>query len=326
MRLLRSSWFPFLVGLVIVVAILSKFLSPSENENPTPSNDNGEWQAPDINLVPQTDEGDTIRYGRDLIVNTSKYFGPKGVIAPITNGMNCQNCHTDAGIKPFGNSFAAVFANYPKYRERSGMIESIEFRINDCMQRSLNGKSIDRSSKEMKAMLAYFKWVGKGVPKNSKPAGSGIVEISFLQRAADPNNGKAIFESECRRCHNNHGEGIMFPDSTGYIYPPLWGEHSYNTAAGLYRISRLAAFVKYNMPFDLAAKSPQLSDEQAWDVAAFICSQPRPEKKFSEDWPRLASKPVDFPFGPYTDKFSEQQHKYGPFIPIMEERNKEIKK
>jgi thiosulfate dehydrogenase len=25
---------------------------------------------------------------------------------------------------------------------------------------------------------------------------------------------------------------------------------------------------------------------------------------------------VDAPYGPYFDKFSEQQHKYGPFAPI----------
>jgi thiosulfate dehydrogenase len=27
-------------------------------------------------------------------------------------------------------------------------------------------------------------------------------------------------------------------------------------------------------------------------------------------------KPVDAPYGPYADGFSEQQHKYGPFAPI----------
>src|SRR4029079_17197918 len=115
-----------------------------------------QWHAPDINLVPQTADGDTtsyafmIRYGRELIVNTSRYFGPHGTIAALTNGMNCQNCHVEAGTKAFGNSFSAVASLYPRYRERSGMIESIEFRVNDCMKRSLNGKPIDSTSKEMK--------------------------------------------------------------------------------------------------------------------------------------------------------------------------------
>ena len=30
----------------------------------------------------------------------------------------------------------------------------------------------------------------------------------------------------------------------------------------------------------------------------------------------LLTKPVDAPYGPYFDKFSELQHKYGPFAPI----------
>jgi thiosulfate dehydrogenase len=297
----------------------------SDSETIITDNADEEWHAPDINLVPHTSEGDMIRYGRELIVNTSKYFGPKGIVAPITNGMNCQNCHIEAGTRSFGNSFAAVASTYPKYRDRSGRIESIEFRIKECMERSLDGQSVDSSSKEMKAMVSYFKWIGKDVKPGIKPVGSGIVEIPFINRAADPLKGKIIFENNCQRCHGSHGEGVMFPDSTEYIYPPLWGSHSFNVSAGLYRISRLAAFIKYNMPFGPTQLPPQLTDEEAWDVAAFIISQPRDEKRFPYDWPRIETKPVDYSFGPYTDSFSEQQHKYGPFAPIKEAKEKRTK-
>ena len=62
----------------------------------------------------------------------------------------------------------------------------------------------------------------------------------------------------------------------------------------------------------------QLSDEEAWDVAAFINSQPRPKHPFLQtDWPDISKKPYDHPFGPYTDSFPEIQHKYGPFEPIV---------
>jgi thiosulfate dehydrogenase len=68
------------------------------------------------------------------------------------------------------------------------------------------------------------------------------------------------------------------------------------------------------MPFDEATwKNPKLTDEEAWDVAAYIASQPRPQKFFSYDWKDIFKKPFDHPFGPYADNFSEQQHKYGPF-------------
>ena len=150
MKTIRSSWVPILLGVAFFIAILSDTLFPStENKIKIPGEEKKQWHAPDINLVPETVEGDMIRYGRELMVNTSKYFGPHGIVSPITNGMNCQNCHIEAGTKSFGNSFAAVTSTYPKYRDRSGMTESIEFRINDCMQRSLNGKPIDSLSKEM---------------------------------------------------------------------------------------------------------------------------------------------------------------------------------
>ncbi|MBK5273138.1 MAG: cytochrome C, partial [Bacteroidia bacterium] len=163
------------------------------------------WQAPDINLLPRSTEGDLIRYGRELIVNTSIYFGPKGSVAPITNGMNCQNCHVEAGVRSFGNSFAAVGSTYPRYRERSARVESIEFRINDCMERSLNGKGIDSLSKEMKAMVAYLKWIGKNVTPGIKPNGSGIIEMPWINRAADPKKGKITFINDCQRCHGSNG-------------------------------------------------------------------------------------------------------------------------
>jgi thiosulfate dehydrogenase len=109
------------------------------------------------------------------------------------------------------------------------------------------------------------------------------------------------------------GEGIMKPGSNSYLYPPLWGMHSYNTGAGLYRISRFAGFVKNNMPYK-ETPSPELTDEEAWDVAAFVNSQQRPVKKFSNDWPDIKTKPFDHPYGPYADSSAEQQHKLGPWL------------
>ena len=319
---LRSSWFPVLVGLIFTIAILRSALdrtTPAINAELDSSG--SEWNPPDINLVPATPEGELIRYGRELIVNTSRYLGPKGIVAAsLTNGMNCQNCHMEAGSRLYGSSFGAVASSYPRFRERSGRIESIEYRINECMERSLNGKTIDSLSKEMRAMVAYLKWLGKDVPKGVKIAGIANVEIPFIDRAADPQKGRQLFDSRCQTCHGKNGEGVLYEDSTGYRYPPLWGEHSYNVSAGLYRLFRLAAFIKYNMPFSPVHLPPQLSDEESWDLAAYINSQPRPDKRFAYDWPNIFTKPPDHPFGPYADGFSEEQHKYGPYPPIIKAR------
>ncbi|HXB06199.1 MAG TPA: c-type cytochrome [Puia sp.] len=278
------------------------------------------WQAPDTARIPATDEGRLIRFGRDLIANTAHYLGPKGKTAAISNGMNCQNCHLDAGTRSWGNNYAAVFSTYPKYRDRSGSVEDIYRRVNDCLERSLNGRQLDTNSREMKAIYTYLKWLGQNVPKGAKPTGTGIRDLPFLARAADPEKGRTVYEQTCRRCHGAGGEGQKNTDSTGYVYPPLWGEHSFTTAAGLYRLSRLAGYVKDNMPLGCTHDKPLLTNEEAWDVAAFINSRGRPERVFPADWPDIAHKPLDHPFGPYADSFSTQQHKYGPYGPIQHAR------
>ena len=296
-------------------------LPESQKATATDLQKSGDWKAPDISGA-----SEEVKYGHDLIANTSYYLGPKGIVAPMTNGMNCQNCHLDAGTKYFGNNYSGVAANYPKFRARSGTKESIEKRVNDCMERSLNGKAIDSTSKEMRAIVAYIKWLGSEVPKGSMPNGVGLVELPFLDRAADPKKGSELFAVKCVTCHGANGSGVAKSDGTGYTYPPLWGANSYNIGAGLYRLSRLAGYVKANMPLGATKDNPQLTDEEAWDIAAFINTQPRPAKDLRHDWPDISKKPVDHPFGPYSDGFSEAQHKLGPFGPIKKLADEKKKK
>ena len=73
-------------------------------------------------------------------------------------------------------------------------------------------------------------------------------------------------------------------------------------------------------------EKPLLTDEEAWDIAAFINSQPRPSKDLSKDWPKISGKPYDHPFGPFADTFSETQHKFGPFKPIDDFKKEQKKK
>jgi thiosulfate dehydrogenase len=264
------------------------------------------------------------RYGRELIENTSYYLGPKGKVAAITNGMNCQNCHLDGGTLPWANNYGAVASTYPKFRDRSGSIETIPKRVNDCMERSLNGKALDTNSRELRAIVAYIHWLGDEVPKGNKPKGTGIMDLKYLDRAADPVKGRMVYQNKCQSCHGVDGQGQINANGYGYTYPPLWGAHSYNSGAGLFRMSRFAGYVKNAMPLGVDYETTQLSDEEAWDVAAFVNSQPRPSKDLSKDWPNISKKPVDHPFGPYTDGFSEEQHKYGPFEPIVAARKKQL--
>ncbi|MCU0379629.1 MAG: c-type cytochrome [Chitinophagaceae bacterium] len=326
----RSQWSLALVGFVLAAASCgggeggdggAKTAAVSDSIYVEESPWRG-WNKYQIKL-----EDTLARYGRELIEHTSRYLGPKGTVAAISNGMNCQNCHLDGGTIPWGNNYSAVVSTYPKFRDRSGSVETIPKRVNDCFERSLNGKALDTASREMKAILAYMHWLGDDIPKGKKPKGSGIMELPFMDRAADPAAGKAVYMAKCQVCHGPDGQGQKSADGYEYTYPPLWGEHSYNSGAGLFRITRFAGYVKASMPFGLADhKNPQLSDAEAWDVAAFVNSQPRPKKDLSGDWPDISKKPLDHPFGPYADGFTENQHKYGPFGPIEKARKEKSRK
>jgi thiosulfate dehydrogenase len=331
-RLIRSVQL-CMIGMLMVLVVMAVFASKPElfvfsaeadttKEGTDATISRDYWQPPDSTTIPLTTEGDLIRYGRELVSHTAVYLGPKGKVTQISNGMNCQNCHLKAGKKVFGNNYSAVASTYPRFRSRSGTVESVEKRVNDCIERSLNGKILELESREMKAFVAYILWVGNDVEKGVIPKGSGLWDLPLMDRAADPSLGKTVFEKHCVTCHGQNGLGEKAENGLEWKYPPLHGDGSYNVSAGLYRLSRLAGYVKANMPNGASFEKPILTDEEAWDVAAYINSLPRPEKRFAADWPDMATKPFDHPFGPYADTFSEMQHKYGPFAEIKKSAKK----
>ena len=323
---MRRKW---LTGLVFLLVLLVFFWIWRKEKTSRPAVSNTQnsilppkeplWAAPDSNTIPDNDSGHLIRYGKKLISSTARYFGPGGSLAHTSNGMNCQNCHLDAGTRAWAGNFGSVASLYPRFGDRRGNTETINQRITDCFERSMNGKAPDSNSLEMVAMNAYIRWVGKDVKKGKKPRGTGLEILAFMGRPADTARGKVLYAQKCQLCHGMNGEGK--PDSSkGYLYPPLWGEHSYNSSAGLYRLSKFASFIKDNMPFGSSYVNEQLTNEEAWDIAAFVNSQPRTIKKFKQDWPNMLLKPVDLPDGPFPDSFPTAMHKYGPFGPIVASR------
>ena len=314
-----------ILGITAALLLLSIPRGSSDSKKVAAPTADSSWIAPSlfVDQEMQGEERQLVMYGQDLIAHTARYLGPNGSVNAISNGMNCQNCHLQAGKRLDGNNYSAVFSTYPKFRDRSGSMETIYKRVSDCFERSLNGTAPDSNSREYQAIYAYIKWLGKDVPKDAKPKGSGIPKLKYLDRAADPAKGKIVYQNQCQSCHGADGQGQLNLAGNEYEYPPLWGDNSYNVSAGLFRLSNMAGYVYTNMPFNQAMPgNPKLSVEESWDVSAYVNSMPRPQKKFSEDWPNIAKKPFDHPFGPYADGFSEQQHKLGPFKPIVAARGK----
>jgi len=281
------------------------------------------WTVPEIGALPNNDYGRLVRRGRDLITATYAHIGPEVPDRAkrfAGNNLACGNCHLQAGTKKFGIPLFGLLEKYPRYSARSGAPITIEDRLNACMTRSMNGRPLPVSSPEMQAMVAYIKFLSTGVSPGQLVPGLGTGNMPELDRPADPARGEAGYANACVVCHGPDGAGIRRSLPTtdlGYMMPPLWGNDSFNDGAGMARLITAANFLHFNMPHGVDYVNPQLSPQQAWDIAAYVVSRPRPHKAgLEKDFPDLLEKPVDAPYGPYADGFSEQQHKYGPFAPI----------
>jgi len=283
------------------------------------------WTVPEAGALPDNEFGRLVRRGRDLITATYAHIGPEVPAAAdryAGNNLACGNCHLESGTKKFGLPLFGLYGEYPRYNARSGEEISIEGRINGCMMRSMNGRALPLDAPQMQALAAYIKFLSTGVPPGQELPGLGAGKMPELTRAAEPARGEPVYARACAACHGPDGEGVRrsIPSvDLGYIVPPLWGPDSFNDGAGMARLITAANFVHFNMPHGTDYTNPQLTPEEAWDAAAFMISKPRPHKAGLEhDYPDLLQKPVDTPYGPYADGFSEQQHKYGPFGPIRE--------
>jgi thiosulfate dehydrogenase len=281
------------------------------------------WQPRNVNTdLPEGSAGETIRYGHALISKTYLHLGPEIADAQniyTGNNLACANCHLGSGTTPAAASYVGVSKRFPQFRGREGREGSLEDRINGCMERSMNGRKLPLDSKEMQAMVAYMDWLSEDVPEAEMARYQGFVSITLPDRAADTLQGRLVYQQQCTLCHGADGQGQKNVGQPGYAYPPLWGDDSYNHGAGMNRVITAARFIKANMPFGATYDNPILTDEQAYDVAAYIDAHARPVKAGTErDYPDLSRKPVDSPYGPYQDTFPAEQHKFGPFQPIQE--------
>ena len=310
-----------LASLGIIIGAAGLGVTPISAQQTAPSPQI--WTVPEIGALPNDAFGQMVRRGRDLVTATYAHVGPE-VADPAKrfagNNLACANCHLQAGTKKFGIPLFGLYWMFPEYTGRGGGEITLEERLNSCMTRSMNGRAMPADAPEMQAMVAYIKFLSTGVPPGEVLPGLGVGRMPELDRAADPARGQAIYASNCVACHNTDGSGIRRSLPTtdlGYMVPPLWGSDSFNDGAGMARLITAANFIHFNMPHGADYLNPQLTPEQAWDVAAYVISQPRPHKAgLDKDFPNLLEKPADTPYGPYADGFSEQQHKYGPFVPI----------
>lgn len=273
----------------------------------------------DPSKLPDSPYGKEVLLGSKIMNETHKYLGPMAKDPKkryAGNHLSCSACHAKGGTQMYESGYVGIYARFPQYNARADRIVTLQERINGCFQRSMNGKPLPVNSPEMRAMIAYMHYLSQGYQVGAKVEGQGLKVVNLIDRAADPVKGKAVYEEFCIACHGENGEGMKNPDPTTgsyYIFPPVWGEDSYNTGAGMYRLIKAASFIKSNMP----QGNPELTDEQAFDVASYINTKPRPIKENREaDFPDRTVKAIDMDVGPYDDDFSVEQHRFGPYKEI----------
>lgn len=229
-------------------------------------------------------------YGMRLMTET-KALMPDHVGAEI----NCGSCHLNGGTVAKASPFNGVVPLFPMYNARAGRVISIEERLNGCFLRSMNGTRLAEDSREMKALIAFMAFMKGDAAENGKIVGRGIGNVD-AKLVPDPVRGKALFESNCAVCHGTDGQGMKGAGGD-WLFPPLWGDSSFNIGAGMARTYTAASFLKSDMPIAHRLGFPQgqggLSDQDAIDVAEYFTHQPRPD--FPDevmDWPH-GGRPKD---------------------------------
>ncbi|MFT4862647.1 MAG: thiosulfate dehydrogenase [Pseudohongiellaceae bacterium] len=264
----------------------------------------------------------SVEYGRALIRETAALLGP-GHENPAMrfsgSSMDCASCHLDTGTRTGTLSLMQSVNSYPRFSGRDGGERDLYDRINGCMTRSMNGSEIARDSVEMVSMVMYIENLNQQYNAMGETRKQVIEPPTFAEpeRAADLAAGELVYNLRCSICHGGNGQGLAASQDLkeGYLFPPLWGADSYNNGAGMTRLLTAAKFIKARMPLG----QPDLSDDEAYDVAAYMNSNDRPQRPNLElDYPDLTKKPVDSPYPPYADSFPIEQHRLGPFGPIRE--------
>jgi thiosulfate dehydrogenase len=274
----RYLWFFFLLAGLAVQANAQKMVGSNRKKNgpvtaknaslPTKAAAAQASTAPPLPVgdpnpahFPKGPLGQSIRLGWEIFTATPTYAS-----AYVGNRLNCSDCHLEDGTQPYASPLAGVPGLFPMYNKRAGRVISLADRIQECFIRSENGHPLPYRSPQLVALIAYLQWLSRGQPDGRAVRGRGLVKLPALR--GNPARGARIYAQKCVVCHQPNGGGYPM------LAPPIWGPHSFSTGAGMSQVAKLAAFIAHNMPKNAPGS---LTPQQAFDVAAYVDSQPRPK-------------------------------------------------
>lgn len=243
------------------------------------------WRPPAVDSTPDNQVMASAYRGLALLTHTRD-----SLPAYVGGNLNCTSCHLDEGRRPNAIPLMGVLARFPKYLERTNGVIPVQDRINYCFTRSLAGTKLPADSREMADIVAYLALISTGVPVGEHVKGEGLVKMPDLK--GDSATGQKLFTDNCVRCHGQDGNGM------GPV-PALWGKNSFSIGASTARLERAASFIQHNMPFD---RPGSLTDQQAFDLAAYVTSHPRPDSPGKENDYPAGHAPKDLPYDTKTFK------------------------
>jgi thiosulfate dehydrogenase len=221
------------------------------------------FTPPPESAIPAGPFGDAVRRGEAIFTDTQK-----NARAFVGNDLNCSNCHLDRGRQAGAVPMWGAWPLYPQFRAKNGKVNTMALRIQECFRYSMNGTMPPSDSQLITDLQSYFSWLAKGAPAGETLPGQGLPALAAPHPAPDPRRGGMAYGQHCAACHGADGNG-----NREAAMPPLWGPRSFNKGAGMYRVETAARFIHANMPL---GQGGSLSPQQAYDIAAFIESKPRP--------------------------------------------------
>lgn len=291
------------------------------------------WREPDEARIPGGPEGAQIREGIDLLRNTSRRVGklaPDATKRMNWNSLNCVNCHQAGpsglpGSKMYTLPLVNAINDYPKFDIKSGKVISLEQRALGMF--GAGAVPIKADTPEFQAIMAYLRWLARDTVPGAAMVGSGLMPIAPTARAADPKHGKALFEAKCQVCHGGDAAGqrqANFDAGGGYLFPPLAGDDTYDNAGHMFAVPLLARYIAASMPFGASYDKPQLTADEALDIAAYVNDDATPRRQNPNRpklYPDAALRPQGYAIPEhYAGQPPEayQRAKFGPFRNVNE--------
>jgi len=240
---------------------------------PAPPGDLSTFTPPARGDYPEGAFGEAVRRGERIFTDTPAVMGEH-----MGNSLSCSNCHLDDGRRADSAPMWAAWGKYPAYRKKNDHVNSMEERLRGCFTYSLDaphsptGQAPQPGDPRLTDLQAYMYWLSTGVPVGATMPGRAYPALDPPEQPHDPERGAQVYAQQCAVCHGADGQGVRAEGEL--VFPPLWGDESFNWGAGMHRVNTAAAFIHANMPL---GQPQSLSQQQAWDVASYITSRPRPQ-------------------------------------------------